>query len=438
MAPQKSVSELASLVKEQTVALENETKASGSAAAYSLAYGTPSGAFLPPALQAKRADLLELVDDLRAQLLGPMDYIVNTGFQPASTIAILHAINAFGIASHVPLGADESITYEELAARCGLPVEDTHQILQAAIAFRIFEDAVPDVSVRHNAVSATLNMDGVKDIVGFITEEIPHGTLRFVESLRRWPGTGEPGHTGFAMWCRSQAGLSETDVADPTKGFFDYIANDQERVARFHRAMGFSFATPAFASSHFVENLAWANGGECPETIVDIAGSSGALCHAILRRYEGVKKAVVLDLPEVVSTAEVPGDLAGRLEFEKYNFLTEKVTRRADAYVFRHILHDWSDEYATKILRNLVPALRDGSRIWLNEIVLPDVNEGKHLQNQWKRSMDLIMKQGFNAKERSRRGWEKLFREADKRFRIESIVQPKGATDAVIGVVFKE
>jgi hypothetical protein len=46
------------------------------------------------------------------------------------------------------------------------------------------------------------------------------------------------------------------------------------------------------------------------------------------------------------------------------------------------------------------------------------------------------MKVGFNGKERSRRTWETVFAEADKRFRIQSIVQPKGASDAVIEVVF--
>jgi len=46
------------------------------------------------------------------------------------------------------------------------------------------------------------------------------------------------------------------------------------------------------------------------------------------------------------------------------------------------------------------------------------------------------MKVGFNGKERSRRGWENVFAEADKRFKIQSIVQPEGASDAVIEVLF--
>lgn len=48
------------------------------------------------------------------------------------------------------------------------------------------------------------------------------------------------------------------------------------------------------------------------------------------------------------------------------------------------------------------------------------------------------MKVGFNGKERTRGGWEAVLSEADKRYRIESIVKPEGATDAVIEIVFGE
>lgn len=46
------------------------------------------------------------------------------------------------------------------------------------------------------------------------------------------------------------------------------------------------------------------------------------------------------------------------------------------------------------------------------------------------------MKVGFNGKERSRAGWEHILAEADPRLRIASITEPKGATDAVIEIVF--
>jgi len=44
----------------------------------------------------------------------------------------------------------------------------------------------------------------------------------------------------------------------------------------------------------------------------------------------------------------------------------------AEVYYFRWIFHNWSDVYAIKILQNLVPALKPGAIILLNDGVLPE------------------------------------------------------------------
>lgn len=105
----------------------------------------------------------------------------------------------------------------------------------------------------------------------------------------------------------------------------------------------------------------------------------------VLRTYSGVKKAVSLDLPEVVANAEAPKDVEDRLEYGSYNFIKDKVTRQADVYVFRHIFHDWSDQYAAKILSNLLPALKPGNKLWLSEVVLPELSDKNHVKDQFQR-----------------------------------------------------
>jgi hypothetical protein len=44
----------------------------------------------------------------------------------------------------------------------------------------------------------------------------------------------------------------------------------------------------------------------------------------------------------------------------------------ADIYLLRWILHDWSDKYCIKILQNLIPALRKGTKIVINDICIPE------------------------------------------------------------------
>ena len=47
---------------------------------------------------------------------------------------------------------------------------------------------------------------------------------------------------------------------------------------------------------------------------------------------------------------------------------------RAGVYYLRSILHNWSDKYALRILRALVPALEPGARVLVHELMLPEPN----------------------------------------------------------------
>ncbi|KAI1127751.1 O-methyltransferase-domain-containing protein [Nemania abortiva] len=319
-----------------------------------------------------------------------------------------------------------------------MPLDDLRRVVQTAIAYRIFEEAVPSVSVRHNAVSGLFAVvPGIKDAMSLLVEDNPNGARKFVESVKRFPGSGEPGHSALMVAERTERGLSNDAIADPTKGLFDLIADDAVRLTRFRNTMGMSTRAPGYSVSYFLDNVPWKDDvSRCPRRIVDIGGAGGDLSKRILQRYPGVTSAMSVDLPEVIATAETPANLADRLHFKPYNFLTEAMPYDADAYLFRHIFHDWSDQYAVKIFKNLAPALKAGTRVWINEVVLPELSTTNHVSDQRQRGADLLMKVGFNGKERSRHGWESVLAEADGRFRIASIVEPKGATDAIIEVVF--
>lgn len=269
-----------------------------------------------------------------------------------------------------------------------MPLDDLRRVLQTAISYRVFEEAEPSISVRHNAVSALFALiPGIKDALSLLIEDNPNGARRFVESVQRFPGSGEPGHAALMLAERAERGLSNeaAAIADPSKGLFDLLADDGPRLARFRNTMGMSTRAPGYAVSYFLDNVPWADAGRCPRTVVDVGGAGGDLCKQILRRYGGVRTAVSVDLPEVVETAETPAELEGRLRFAPYNFITEPMGYEADAYVFRHIFHDWSDQYAVKILKNLAAGLKSGTRVWINEVVLPELSATNHVLDQRQR-----------------------------------------------------
>lgn len=77
----------------------------------------------------------------------------------------------------------------------------------------------------------------------------------------------------------------------------------------------------------------------------------------------------VQDLETVGANIAIPETLANRVIFEAHNFF-EPQKRSADIYLLRFVLHDWNDANAIKILRNLIPAMNNDSRIILLETVL--------------------------------------------------------------------
>ena len=46
-----------------------------------------------------------------------------------------------------------------------------------------------------------------------------------------------------------------------------------------------------------------------------------------------------------------------------------------DAYLMKHIIHDWPDDKATTILRNCRKAVNPGGKLLLVEMVIPPGNE---------------------------------------------------------------
>jgi hypothetical protein len=83
-------------------------------------------------------------------------------------------------------------------------------------------------------------------------------------------------------------------------------------------------------------------------------------------------------VPQVVAGAaallEREG-VAGRVERVAGDFFAS--VPRADAYVLKHIIHDWDDERAAAILRSVNAAMGPDARVLIVETVVPEGN-GPH------------------------------------------------------------
>ena len=85
---------------------------------------------------------------------------------------------------------------------------------------------------------------------------------------------------------------------------------------------------------------------------------------------------IVLDLPEVVPSATAAASALGLAERCKAlggDFFTD--VPEADIYLLKHILHDWNDGEAARILERCRQAMRPGGRIIVIEMLLGQIGE---------------------------------------------------------------
>jgi hypothetical protein len=106
--------------------------------------------------------------------------------------------------------------------------------------------------------------------------------------------------------------------------------------------------------------------------LADVGGGHGALLASILRRYPQMQ-GVLFDRAEIV--AGVPKDqfagCEGRITIEGGSFF-ERVPDGCDAYIMKHIIHDWSDEHCRTILKLMRDKLPTDGRALVCEMVVTD------------------------------------------------------------------
>jgi hypothetical protein len=161
--------------------------------------------------------------------------------------------------------------------------------------------------------------------------------------------------------------------------------------------------------------------------LVDVGGGNGSLLTAILTRHPRMQ-GVLFDLPRVVERARSAiegGSVADRCRIVGGTFL-EAVPEGADAYLLRHVIHDWRDQDAAAILRNCGKAMKTGGKILVVEIVVPAGNDPSFAK--W---MDLMMVT-YGGKERSEKQYRELFAQAG--LQLTRVVPTRAGISVVEGV----
>ena len=185
------------------------------------------------------------------------------------------------------------------------------------------------------------------------------------------------------------------------KPIFDHLAEQPEKARIFDAAMTgiHGRETGAILDAYDFSGI---------NVIADIGGGNGSKITAILQKHPEMR-GILFDLPHVVERARPHIEAAGlsdRCQLVDGDFF-QSVPSGADAYVMRHIIHDWDDEKSLTILRNCQAIMSPGKRLLLIESVIPPGNDpfmGKFL--------DLTMMLIPGGKERTEEEYRELYDKA--------------------------
>jgi ubiquinone/menaquinone biosynthesis C-methylase UbiE len=229
------------------------------------------------------------------------------------------------------------------------------------------------------------------------------------------------GDEQFRTWAEVDYSIRTGKVAFDKvfgKPVFDYLGEHPDKARIFDAAMVGIHGRESNAVLDAYDFSAFG-------VVADIGGGNGSQITEILKKH-GRMRGVLFDLPHVIERANERIQASGlrdRCKLVAGSFF-DAVPEGADAYVLRHIIHDWDEEKCLTILRNCHRAMRPADKLLVIESVIPPGNEPFH-----GKFLDLVMLLIPGGKERSEAEYRALFGRAG--FELTRIV-PTGTEISIV------
>src|SRR6266852_1556119 len=254
---------------------------------------------------------------------------------PPAHVGILQIMNGVLVAGAVSclarLGIPDLVeaapqSAQELASQIGADPQALYRLMRATASVGVLSER-PDGKFSQTPMSAVLRSNATPSLRAFaiMTGREWHG--RGWAHLEHCVRTGEP-----AM---------QQIYGAPV---FEYLRQHPEEAQIFNDAMSdlSTIDSPAVAEAYYFEGI---------HSIVDIAGGHGLLLATILQRNPHLQ-GTLYEMPHVLEGAR-SGPLKPMMErctLASGNMFSS-VPAGADAYIMKHIIHDWPDDVCINILK---------------------------------------------------------------------------------------
>ncbi len=316
-----------------------------------------------------------------------------TGYWISQAIYVAAKLNLADRLADGPRSADD------LARETGMHAPSLYRLLRALASVGVFDEGA-ERCFALTPLSENLRSDqpGSQHAMAIMMGEEHYNCWgNLLESIR----TGEPAF--------------ERLYGQP---IFDYLSDHPEQARTFDAAMTGIHGpeTQAVADAYDLSNIG---------TLADIGGGNGSTLIGLLRQNPALR-GLLFDLPGVVDRARGNLKATGlddRCQFVGGSFF-ESVPGGADAYMLRHIIHDWNDDQSLAILKTIRRAMPENAKLLVVESVIPSGNTPS-----FGKILDLTMLLIPGGLERTEDEYRRLFESAG--FRLSRIV-PTAADVSVI------
>jgi O-methyltransferase domain len=323
----------------------------------------------------------------------PFDILTET----SSAYIVSRCVNSVAELGIADALGDAPRTPAELAAATETNAGALGRVLRLLSSYGIFE--ARDGGYSHTPASRFLRADHPQSLRGYVLMCNLAMCWRSFEALSYSLRTGQPA----------------LEEAFPG-GMWSYLASRPEEARIFNEAMTGKSQGPIAGIISLYDFSPFG-------AIADIGGGHGHLLQAVLAAAHKAK-GILFDQPIVIQ--EAAGIASDRLKLQTGDFFKDALPV-ADAYLIMQVIHDWSDEEATKILRGIRRAAPPHAKLLVIEAVIPDTPAP-----DWAKMVDLFMLALLTGRERTRSEYQKLL--AGAGFRLDRVIDV-GQSTAILEAV---
>ncbi len=260
----------------------------------------------------------------------------------------LSALAKLGVADQM---GDRPVTAESLAAATGANAGALYRVMRMLASIGVFQELAGQ-RFALTPLGRCLRADAPDSVRGIAMMTGDEWQMRSYENILHCVRTGE-----------------NAIQAAYGKNAFEVLADRPAELETFQLAMTAYSKVELEVLDPFLDFSAFTR-------LADVGGGHGALLAHILGKHPRLE-GVLFDLPEVTSQAchsPLLEPFHSRVSFETGSMF-ERVPQGCDAYIMKHIIHDWSDDLCHTILRLICAQLAahapQHGRVFLAEMIVP-------------------------------------------------------------------